>query len=477
MKSIHFTDKQFSMIPPSAIELIRLLKHNGYEAYLVGGCVRDMLLNIPPNDWDICTNATPTQMLNLFTQNHIYYHTTGIEYGTVTAIMSDDNYEITTYRKDMNYSDNRHPDNIEFALSIEADLARRDFTINSMAYDPLSDSLKDPYHGAYDLMHHRLETVSSPYICFQEDALRIIRAIRFAIKYELFISEETSIAMDYQKDNLDSISKERITSELEKILTYNKPITKYFLKYANIITKLIPDLAPCVKFEQNNKYHKHDIYEHMLSVVDNCDTTKFEIKLAALLHDIGKPLAYSVDENGHGHFYGHPKNSVELCENHVFKNDLRLSNEQKKLVLDLIENHDLIIAETKPAIKRVLNRLGESTFRDWFILKQADIDDHIIVDEPSKNHVHVPIIKEIMEEILKENECFKVTDLKINGYDIINLLNIKPGREVGEILHQLFEEVMDETLENDPDILKNRVLEITKNNISYDSYEDMAMEL
>ena len=215
----------------------------------------------------------------------------------------------------------------------------------------------------------------------------------------------------------------------------------------------------------------------MLSVVDNCDTTKFEIKLAALLHDIGKPLAYSVDENGHGHFYGHPKNSVELCENHVFKNDLRLSNEQKKLVLDLIENHDLIIAETKPAIKRVLNRLGESTFRDWFILKQADIDDHIIVDEPSKNHVHVPIIKEIMEEILKENECFKVTDLKINGYDIINLLNIKPGREVGEILHQLFEEVMDETLENDPDILKNRVLEITKNNISYDSYEDMAMEL
>lgn len=456
------------LIPFTAMDLIQELHNSKYEAYLVGGCVRDMTIGIEPHDWDICTNAKPDEIVDVLKRNGFKIHLTGVQYGTVNVIVGGSEYEITTYRADTGYTDGRHPDAVKYVSDIHEDLKRRDFTINAMAYDPINDVLIDDFGGQKDLENYikgygrgQIKTVGNPVDRFNEDSLRILRALRFAIKFGFDIESETLQAMREHAKSLDRVSKERITEELYKILTCGKPITPWFMICSSIIKEIIPELEKCFKFEQNNKYHKHDVYEHILNVVDNCKSNKFEIKLAALLHDIGKPDTYVVGDDGYGHFYGHPEVSCEIAKN-ILDKHLRLTVEQSTRVLDLVKYHDITIANTKASVKRAMNKHGIDMLEDWFILKQADIDDHIFPDNKWKHSLDVPRIKELMQIIIVEQSCFSLKELNINGNILIKELGIKPGKQIGKILHSLLEEVIDEKIDNDTDVLIRRARELNE---------------
>lgn len=453
-------EKEYNeIIPSDAIRVIETINNGGYEAYLVGGCVRDMLMGVEPHDWDICTNATPEETKRVMKEHKIYTFDSGIKHGTITAVINGENYEVTTYRSEADYSDGRHPDKVEFITDIHEDLKRRDFTINAMAYNPLTNELIDDFNGHLDLKNGIIRAVGNASERFNEDSLRILRALRFAIKYQFNIDEYTSLSMHRQRGLLVNISKERITDEVRKMLTSGKPVKVHFMEYKDIIGTIIPEIIPCFDFNQNNKYHKHDVYEHILYVVDNCKTTKFEIKMAALLHDIGKPKAYIEDMEGWGHFYGHPQISYEMSQG-ILRDDFRISTEQLERTLELIQYHDMEVASTKASVKRALNKHGVDFMYDWFILKQADMDDHIY---PNKNCHYIIDISGIgarIQQILDEQSCFSLKDLAIGGKDIMTKLGVKPGKHIGIILDTLLEEVIDEKISNESEVLLNRAVEI-----------------
>lgn len=447
------------IIPSDAIRVIETLNNSGYEAYLVGGCVRDMLMGVEPHDWDICTNATPEETKRVMNKHKIYTFDSGIKHGTITAVINGENYEVTTYRSEADYSDGRHPDKVEFITDIHEDLKRRDFTINAMAYNPLTNELIDDFNGHLDLKNGIIRAVGNASERFDEDSLRILRALRFAIKYQFNIDDYTSLSMHRQRELLVNISKERITDEVRKMLTSGKPVKVHFMEYKDIIGTIIPEIIPCFNFNQNNKYHKHDVYEHILYVVDNCNTTKFEIKMAALLHDIGKPKAYIEDMEGWGHFYGHPQISYEMSQG-ILRDDFRVSTEQLERTLELIQYHDMEVASTKASVKRALNKHGVDFMYDWFILKQADMDDHIYPNKNCHYIIDISGIEARIQQILDEQSCFSLKDLAIGGKDIMAKLGVKPGKHIGIILNTLLEEVIDEKISNESEILLNRAVEI-----------------
>lgn len=447
------------IIPSDAIRVIETLNNSGYEAYLVGGCVRDMLMGVESHDWDICTNATPDETKRVMKEHKIYTFDSGIKHGTITAVINGENYEVTTYRSEADYSDGRHPDKVEFITDIHEDLKRRDFTINAMAYNPLTDELIDDFNGHLDLQNGIIRAVGNASERFDEDSLRILRALRFAIKYQFDIDEYTSLSMHRQRGLLVNISKERITDEVRKMLTSGKPVKAHFMEYKDIIGTIIPEIIPCFDFNQNNKYHKHDVYEHILYVVDNCNTTKFEIKMAALLHDIGKPKAYIEDMEGWGHFYGHPQISYEMSQS-ILRNDFRVSTEQLERTLELILYHDMEVASTKASVKRALNKHGVDFMYDWFILKQADMDDHIYPNKNCHYIIDISGIEVRIQQILDEQSCFSLKDLAIGGKDIMTKLGVKPGKHIGIILNTLLEEVIDEKISNESEVLLNKAVEI-----------------
>lgn len=447
------------IIPSDAIRVIETLNNSGYEAYLVGGCVRDMLMGVEPHDWDICTNATPDETKRVMKEHKIYTFDSGIKHGTITAVINGENYEVTTYRSEADYSDGRHPDKVEFITDIHEDLKRRDFTINAMAYNPLTDELIDDFNGHLDLQNGIIRAVGNASERFDEDSLRILRALRFAIKYQFDIDEYTSLSMHRQRGLLVNISKERITDEVRKMLTSGKPVKAHFMEYKDIIGTIIPEIIPCFDFNQNNKYHKHDVYEHILYVVDNCNTTKFEIKMAALLHDIGKPKAYIEDMEGWGHFYGHPQISYEMSQG-ILRDDFRVSTEQLERTLELIQYHDMEVASTKASVKRALNKHGVDFMYDWFILKQADMDDHIYPNKNCHYIIDISGIEARIQQILDEQSCFSLKDLAIGGKDIMTKLGVKPGKHIGIILNTLLEEVIDEKISNESEVLLNKAVEI-----------------
>lgn len=441
-----------SNFPQSGLQCLQDLHNAGFEAYFVGGCVRDLIMGLIPHDFDICTNATPEQVMTVLEGCNKKFIETGLQHGTLTAVYGNDFYEITTYRSDGEYKNHRSPESVTFEASIDADLARRDFTINAMAYDPISDDFIDLFGGKYDIENNVIRAVGEPDKRFDEDGLRILRALRFAIRYEFAIEEKTAEAMISLKRLLKCISKERITAELEKMLTCGKPITNLFTQFADVVGEIIPELRPCFGFNQNNKYHKHNVYEHMLAVVDLCKSNKFEIKLAALLHDIGKPRAYVVGDDGWGHFYGHPEICYQMAVEFLPKR-LRLSTEQEKLVLGLIRYHDMDVALTQKSVRRALSNHGESFMRDWLILKQADMDDHIYPVANSKYISSVAPIKDIMEEILASAACFSLKDLAVGGKDVMEHFSLTPSPKIGEILKALLSAVIDEEVENEKSAL------------------------
>lgn len=453
-------------IPFNAIKLIELLKHAGHSAYLVGGCIRDLLIFRNPHDWDICTSAKPDEIISLLESNKINHHTVGIQYGTVTALMQAgetgeagrvEEYEITTYRADGAYDDSRHPSTVRFMDSIDADLGRRDFTINALAYDPVTDVLIDNFGGINDLNNYTIRAIGNAAERFSEDGLRILRALRFSIVFDFDIEDKTAEAMHNSIECLDGLSHERITEELRKMLTCGKCIRTQFTEYDWIITRIIPELKSCVGFKQNNKYHKHEVYEHMLYVVDGCNTRKFEIKLAALLHDIGKPEAYVVDDNGEGHFYGHPDICYRITED-VLTERLVLTRDEFNLVTGLVLNHDMTVANTEKSVKRAMNKYGVDFLYDWIVLKESDINDHINL--AGKHVLDKDYIINTMQEIINKNQCFNLRMLAVNGKDVMEVLQLKPCKVIGDVLNYLLEKVIDGEIENTKESLMQSIKKV-----------------
>ena len=430
-------------IPEHISKAIDLLNSSGYEAYLVGGCVRDALLGVEPKDYDITTSALPEQTKAVFRDYHVIE--TGIKHGTVTAVIDDTPVEITTYRVDQEYLDHRHPENVVFTSSLKEDLARRDFTINAMAYHP-KEGLVDCFGGQEDLKTCTIRCVGDPETRFNEDALRILRALRFTSRFDSPIEEKTDNSMRKCAPLLRQISKERIASELNEILC-GKGVRRILLEYTDILGIPIPEILPMQGFEQNNPHHIYDVLTHTAVAVESIPPEK-DLRLTALLHDIGKPDCYFVGDDGIGHFYGHAKKSEEMAWRIL--NRLKYDNETKDTVLTLVKYHDLHLEESEKAVKRMLRKIGPDLFRKLILVYKAD--NMAQSPEYRDRQEGFDRLSEIADKILSEEQCFSLKDLAVTGRDVI-ALGYKPGKKIGKILDDLLTKVIDGKLKNEKEEL------------------------
>ncbi|NLY20286.1 MAG: HD domain-containing protein [Tissierellia bacterium] len=425
-------------------ELLNRLEKNGYEAYLVGGCVRDFIRGIEPNDYDIATNAKAIETESVFSD----YRTVdiGSEYGTIVVVTQYGNVEITSYRYDGEYDDRRHPSKVEFVNNIEEDLGRRDFTINAMAMD-LRGNIVDPYGGKIDLSRGLIQTVGDSAKRFEEDKLRILRAIRFATQFDFDLEPKTMGNINKYANSINVVSYERIRDEFSKILLSKTPSRGlHLLQETGILNELIPELIPTVDFDQKTPYHNKTLFDHILCVVDNVKP-KLHLRLAALFHDIEKPNTLTIDESGKGHFYGHDILGGETAEKIMrrLRYDNITINAVKVLIEQHMKAHDVM---TKKAVKRQMNRVGEEYIYDLLNLMIAD---RICTSEDRDIDFLLERIG-IVDEILNNSEIYKKNQIAINGNDIKDL-GFSEGVIIGEILDFLYELVLENKDLNDRDKL------------------------
>lgn len=452
----------------TTIKIAEILRKNGYESYIVGGAVRDFVLGQVPHDIDFATNATPDEIENVMKKAGVFTTDVGKKFGTIVAYLDGEEFEITTYRKDGAILDGRHPDGVTYAKTIEEDLSRRDFTMNAMAMNPFTKEIVDPFGGRVDLKGKRLRFVGDTEDRINEDALRIARAVRFAIKYGLNISLEDEKTIKENASLMKNVSKERKTDELKKILTCGGKIAPLFERMPEVMLQIVPELKPTVGCTQINPYHHHDVYNHILSTVDGVESNKFEIKLAALLHDIGKPdckmtVEESYDE--YEHFLGHPSKSKEICED-VFSNSLIVTKKERDLVTLLVEHHDTNYFQTEKQLKKAIAKFGEPFLRDLVVLQYADMIDHIIppdMTEERKRKWYTPQdeIEEMFKSINSKANCFSLRDLEVKGNDLKDLGY--EGKEIGDTLKLMLDAVIEEKVENNREALL-KFLEFTKAN-------------
>lgn len=420
--------------------ILEKLEANGYEAYIVGGCVRDSLLQIKPQDWDICTDALPQEVMSVFKNFKLV--PTGLKHGTVGIILDGKIYETTTYRIDGKYLNNRKPEEVIFTSSLKEDLSRRDFTINSLAYNE-KDGLVDCFQGYEHLKKRSIKAVGNPKERFEEDALRMLRAIRFACQLNFKIEEDTLKAIEQKAPLLKNISKERIRDEFSKILLTDYPSRgiKLLLK-AKLLEFIAPELIACIGFNQHNPCHDKDVFNHTLAVLDNTPK-KLVIRLAALLHDIGKPHTFSMDEKNIGHFYGHHLKSEVLARG--FLERLRFDNKTIERVSILVREHMSKFNEVSDkGVKRLINRVGVENVFDLFTLQIADIKGC----KPRHDFNKIIKVKSRVEKILNNQEPLMIKDLKVTGYDLMDI-GISPGAKMGEILEKLLQVVLEKPELND----------------------------
>lgn len=435
--------------------IIEALTNSGYEAYIVGGCVRDLVMKVCPCDWDITTDAKPEDIKRVFAAFKMI--DTGIKHGTVAVRIEESNYEITTYRTDGKYISNRKPENVIFVDSLKEDLKRRDFTINAMAYNKY-EGLIDFFGGQKDIENHLIRCVGDPDLRLSEDALRIMRAIRFASEKGFEIEPETYRAMCRHKNLLMNISQERIATELNKILLGDH-VFKTLKSYGKPLFQVIPELEAAVAFKQNNPHHSLDVYEHILCSISNAPKD-LELRLTMLFHDIGKPFCYT-QADGIGHFYGHSKISAEIAKKTL--KSLKYDSKTIENVTKLVLNHGVELIPSLKLVRRNLNRYGQSVFEKLLEVKQADIkaaDPAFRVERLD----HIKEVKQILKEVLESEACFSMKDLKIDGNDII-ALGITEGKEIGNSLKAMLDMVIDGELENDKEIIiaKIKSMEADKN--------------
>ncbi len=427
---------------PSYVDtVLKTIQAHGFEAYIVGGCVRDFLLGRTPNDFDITTNATPLEVEEAFKGYHVIE--TGLQHGTVTVVVEGVTVEITTYRIDGSYSDGRHPDSVQYTSHLKDDLSRRDFTINAMAYNH-QDGIVDEFNGIHDLERKLITCVGDPQQRFSEDALRIMRAIRFSSQLNFNIELQTAKKVHELKSTLGKVSVERIAVELNKLLMGETP-HRILMDYSDIFTTIIPEVEQCIGFDQRSKYHKYDVWEHIAVAVQNSQKV-LSIRLAMLLHDIGKPNVFTLDSNGNGHFYKHAYVSAEIAET-VLKR-LKYDNATIKRVTTLVRHHDDEFHNLYD-IKKSISTLGKDVFFELISVQQADaMAKHEFC---SKHVAELDEIKRIAEEILSSGECLNLKDLAINGNDL-KTIGIE-GKSIGETLNRLLDEVLMDNLSNERETL------------------------
>jgi tRNA nucleotidyltransferase (CCA-adding enzyme) len=429
-------------IPDAPRQLMNILTDAGCSAYVVGGCVRDSLLGRTPHDWDICTSALPGQMKSIFRNFRVIE--TGLKHGTLTVLLDGVGYEITTFRKDGVYSDHRHPDSVEFVSDLKEDLSRRDFRINAMAADS-SGRVIDYSKSRFDLKLGQICCVGNPDKRFQEDALRILRAIRFASRFGFFVEKRTEEAMFRHKDLLKQIAPERMIGELSEILLSDACYTMLRC-YQEIFAVIIPEITPAVGFLQHNPHHYMDVWNHTVTAVSYAPKDLY-VRLALLYHDLGKPHCMTLDEQGNGHFYHHSVISAGIAENSL--KNLRFDNKTVETVTQLVEFHDHEIAPTKASVRRCLNRYGAEQFERLLHVKAADKAAQTPIADDRAN---LSKIWEIYAEIQAEQDCYTLKDLAVSGKDLMEL-GFRQGIQLGAVLKKLLDAVVEGTLENKRSVL------------------------
>lgn len=428
-------------LPEPIAEIIRALETAGYEAYVVGGCVRDACLGLTPQDYDLCTSALPEQTERVFSHKRLVL--AGKKHGTIGVVTEGGVVEITTFRTEGSYRDNRHPDWVRFVPDVESDLARRDFTVNAVAYSP-SRGYVDPFGGREDLEKGLLRAVGDPVKRFREDSLRILRGVRFAVRYGLQVDEATEAAMFSQAALMDNLARERVFDELCKLL----PLVKVedLQRFAPILAAVIPELKPMIGFDQRSPHHAYDLYTHVAGVVAGVpgDLT---LRWATLLHDIGKVPTFTVDETGRGHFFDHAAKGAEMAD--AILRRLKAPNVLREQVVLLIEKHMLWLQPDKKLLRRQIGRLGLETVYQILSLQHAD-NSNKGTAKSEENEQYVRIL-EVLEEIRSEDGCFSLKDLAVNGNDLLEIGF--SGRTIGVMLNWLLDQVMEETLPNERSVL------------------------
>ena len=424
-------------LPPNVHLCIKALEQAGFSCYAVGGCVRDALLGLTPHDYDLCTAAKPDTIARIFAGHTLVR--SGEKHGTIGVVIDGEVYEITTYRTEGDYTDSRHPGWVEFVDDITLDLSRRDFTVNAMAYSP-TRGYADPFGGRQDLQSGVLRCVGDPETRFSEDALRILRGVRFAVRYGLRVDEATEEAMFRLAPLMENLARERVFDELCKLL----PLVdaKDLVSFAPVLTQVLPELAPTIGFDQKNPHHEYDIFTHTAHVTAAVPGDP-ALRWAALLHDSGKPGCFSLDEQGQGHFYGHAKLSAQIADQILLR--LKAPTALRQRVVLLVEQHMALLEPDKKLLRRRLSKLGKDAVHQLLALQQADMGA-----KPS-DESRFAEIRRLLEEIEAENACLSIRDLAVRGQDLMALGYRGPA--IGQAQQWLLEQVLDEQVENEKEAL------------------------
>ena len=419
-------------LPRKVVLIIKNLQRHGYDAYAVGGCVRDSILNRKPEDWDITTSAKPEQVKRIFRRTV----DTGIEHGTVTVLIGKDGFEVTTYRVDGLYEDGRHPKEVTFTSRLEEDLKRRDFTINAMAYND-DERLVDAFGGMRDLNYHLIRCVGDPKERFSEDALRILRAVRFSAQLAFPIEPETAEAIKSLAPNLEKISAERIQAELVKLLVSDHPERIQDACELGITKVVLPEWDDMVGVKQNTPHHKYDVAAHTVHALQNVKNDKV-LRLTMLFHDMGKPVMKTTDENGRDHFKGHAIASEQIAKT-VMKR-LKFDNDTIRKVTKLVAYHDYRMEPTGANVRRAMHEIGVELFPYYLAVRLADTKAQSSYERRGKLE-NIIQIRELYRNALRNKECVTLKDLA--GTDLINL-GIAPGKKLGTLLNELLDMVIED---------------------------------
>ena len=446
-------------LPDEVQEIMSVISEYGATSYVVGGCVRDSILGREPHDWDICTPALACELLVEFEEKGYKVIPTGLQHGTITVNLNGNNYEITTFRRDGEYSDGRHPDTVEFTSDLIYDLERRDLTINAMAYNS-EEGLVDPYCGYEDIQDRKIRCVGNPDDRFQEDGLRILRVLRFSVQLGFKIELLTKRAMIDNRSLLNKISFERINAEFVKIIESSSShrARMQLLEFEDVLAEFIPELKSAFEFKQNNPYHCYPVYAHILTVLKECVDADIITKLAAFFHDIGKPHCYQDDDNGIRHFKGHGKVSAEMTDDIMRR--LKFDNDTREKVVQLVYYHDATFEVGKKYVRRWLNKIGIDQFKRLLVLRRADIMGQSETHREERIQ-KLDAVKTCLEEVLKEKPAFSVKDLEIDGKDVMKYMLMDECPEVGYWLKHILKQVIDGHLQNNREDLIYYMIGVT----------------
>ena len=428
-------------LPVQVDTALARLEAAGFEACLVGGCVRDRVMGVEPHDYDIATSALPEETERVFGGERVIG--TGLKHGTVSVILGGMQLEITTYRVDGAYSDGRRPDSVTFTPSLREDLARRDFTMNAMAWSR-AGGLADPFGGQADIAAKVIRCVGDPALRFREDALRILRALRFSARLGFSVDPETDAALRADAQRLKLVSAERVTAEL-CLLLCGKDVRRVVLDYAEVLGTVIPELLPMRGFDQRNKHHIYDILEHCAAACEAVPPDPV-LRTAALLHDVGKPDCFFTDADGAGHFYGHSERGAEIVDPLLRR--LRFDSAGRERITELVRRHDIRIEPNEKAVLRAFRRYGPEFFFQLLEIKRADALAHAPGQKLEERMERYEALKALGNRLLEEQACFSLRDLAVGGKDLLEL-GFSPGPAVGAALDQLLAAVIEGEVPNE----------------------------